>query len=188
MVNETLLVFCDYLAFLCCRYASTSNSMRPWLSVDQSEPPQHLLFCLIEHPHCGDYYVHIHVFNSFSNAAKQSDCIFKSIMKLCIGLLYLVLNVCLYWHSLCTVPHEIISILSQGSLKWDLIIGTALSQSYPLLLTTKSNDLLSANQYGKPRQLPMCSRQYGPTKTWETLWTRRVGTRATLRYLLPVPG
>lgn len=184
MVNETLIVF-----FLCCSYASTRNSMRPWLSVDQSEPP-HDTFCFtwLKVPSVTIIMcIYMHLIHLVT--LLNSQIVFLNLKwNYALVLLYLVLDICLYWHSLCAVPHEIMSILSQGSLKWDLIIGTVLSQSYPLLLTTKSNDLLSANQYGKPRQLPMCSRQYGPTKTWETLWTRQVGTRATLRYLLTFPG
>ncbi len=90
--------------------------------------------------------------------------------------------------SWCNCTWYYISIIPRGNQKWILIVGTVLFQSCPLLFTTMSNDLLSANQCGRPRQLPTSSRQYGPTRTWETLWTRLVGTRATLRYLLPLHG
>lgn len=120
----------------------------------------------------------------FSNKMK------KTIEETAPVLLYLLLrllHICFYWHSLNAIAHDIISIMSQGNQRWILISGTVLSQSCPLLFTTMSNGLLSANQHGRPRQLPMCFRQYGPTRTWETLWARQGGTRATLRYLLLFP-
>lgn len=59
----------------------------------------------------------------------------------------------------------------------------------PLNLTSAMfHDLFPANQHARPRQLPMCFKQYGPTKNFEVLWTRRVGPRATLRYSNLISG
>lgn len=62
--------------------------------------------------------------------------------------------------------------------------GQLRSHTCPLLWTKMMIYVLSANQHGRPRRLLTCSRQYGPTKTWETRWTKQAGPRATSRYLL----
>lgn len=84
-------------------------------------------------------------------------------------------NIGLHCHSLSAFIRRYAFHLQLGLLK---------SHTCPLLLTKMMIYVSSANQHGRPRRLLTCSRQYGPTKTWETRWTKQAGPRATSRYLL----